>query len=139
MVSAWQLCSKIGRSRKKRNPAECGVPDPKTQPCYVLIQLTYHTNPKRLRARYSTANNASNNSVGSLVSRLPMLQPGKSLLLPLPLLLPPLLLATSTTVAAEATALFHKHRIDELPVVDVNNRPVGLIDVQDIVTIKVVG
>ncbi|MHC4456668.1 MAG: KpsF/GutQ family sugar-phosphate isomerase [Planctomycetota bacterium] len=42
-------------------------------------------------------------------------------------------------LASEATALFHKHRIDELPVVDNNNRPVGLIDVQDIVTIKVVG
>ena len=42
-------------------------------------------------------------------------------------------------LAAEATALFHKHRIDELPVVDAGDRPVGLIDVQDIVTIKVVG
>ena len=42
-------------------------------------------------------------------------------------------------LAAEATALFHKYRIDELPVVDASNRPVGLIDVQDIVTIKVVG
>ncbi len=42
-------------------------------------------------------------------------------------------------LAAEATAIFHKFRIDELPVVDANNRPVGLIDVQDIVTIKVVG
>ena len=42
-------------------------------------------------------------------------------------------------LAAEATALFHKYRIDELPVVDANNRPVGLIDVQDIVTIKIVG
>ena len=42
-------------------------------------------------------------------------------------------------LAAEATALFHKYRIDELPVVDAENRPVGLIDVQDIVTIKVVG
>ena len=42
-------------------------------------------------------------------------------------------------LAAEATALFHKYRIDELPVVDANDRPVGLIDVQDIVTIKVVG
>ena len=42
-------------------------------------------------------------------------------------------------LAAEATAIFHKYRIDELPVVDANNRPVGLIDVQDIVTIKVVG
>ncbi len=42
-------------------------------------------------------------------------------------------------LAAEATAIFHKFRIDELPVVDANNRPVGLIDVQDILTIKVVG
>jgi arabinose-5-phosphate isomerase len=42
-------------------------------------------------------------------------------------------------LAAEATAIFHKYRIDELPVVDSKDRPVGLIDVQDIVTIKVVG
>jgi arabinose-5-phosphate isomerase len=42
-------------------------------------------------------------------------------------------------LASEATALFHKYRIDELPVVDTHDRPVGLIDVQDIVTIKVVG
>ncbi len=42
-------------------------------------------------------------------------------------------------LAAEATAIFHKYRIDELPVVDTDNRPLGLIDVQDIVTIKVVG
>jgi len=42
-------------------------------------------------------------------------------------------------LAAEATGLFHKHRIDELPVVDANDQPVGLIDVQDVVTLKVVG
>jgi len=42
-------------------------------------------------------------------------------------------------LAAEATAIFHKYRIDELPVVDQDGKPVGLIDVQDIVTIKVVG
>jgi arabinose-5-phosphate isomerase len=42
-------------------------------------------------------------------------------------------------LASEATAIFHKYRIDELPVVDKDNKPVGLIDVQDIVTIKVVG
>jgi arabinose-5-phosphate isomerase len=42
-------------------------------------------------------------------------------------------------LAAEATAIFHKYRVDELPVVDAKDRPVGLIDVQDIVTIKVVG
>ena len=45
----------------------------------------------------------------------------------------------SDALAAEATALFHKFRIDELPVVDPNNKPVGLIDVQDILAIKVVG
>ncbi len=42
-------------------------------------------------------------------------------------------------LASEATGLFHKYRIDELPVVDAEDHPVGLIDVQDIVTIKVVG
>jgi arabinose-5-phosphate isomerase len=42
-------------------------------------------------------------------------------------------------LACEATAIFHKYRIDELPVVDADDKPVGLIDVQDIVTIKVVG
>ena len=44
-----------------------------------------------------------------------------------------------TALASEATSIFHKYRIDELPVVDSENRPVGLIDVQDIITIKVVG
>lgn len=42
-------------------------------------------------------------------------------------------------LAAEATGLFHQYRIDELPVVDANDKPVGLIDVQDILAIKVVG
>ncbi len=43
------------------------------------------------------------------------------------------------TLAAEAMAIFHKYRIDELPVVDQNDKPVGLIDIQDIVAIKIVG
>ena len=42
-------------------------------------------------------------------------------------------------LAAVATAIFHKYRLDELPVVDAEDRPVGMIDVQDIVTLKVVG
>lgn len=42
-------------------------------------------------------------------------------------------------LASEATALFHKYRIDDLPVVDAQDRPIGLIDVQDIVMTKVVG
>jgi arabinose-5-phosphate isomerase len=45
----------------------------------------------------------------------------------------------SDTLAAEAMAIFHKYRIDELPVVDADDRPIGLIDVQDIVAIKIVG
>lgn len=44
----------------------------------------------------------------------------------------------SDTLAAEAMAIFHKYRIDELPVVDAADRPIGLIDVQDIVAIKIV-
>jgi CBS domain-containing protein len=35
-------------------------------------------------------------------------------------------------------ALFHEYRIDELPVVDEKDRPIGMIDVQDIVAIKIV-
>ena len=42
------------------------------------------------------------------------------------------------SLAAEAMALFHKFRIDDLPVVDENDIPVGLIDIQDIVSIKIV-
>lgn len=43
-----------------------------------------------------------------------------------------------TTIAAdallsEATEIFSKKRIDELPVIDKDGRPVGLIDVQDVV------
>lgn len=44
---------------------------------------------------------------------------------------------TEETLAAEAMAIFHEFRIDELPVVDDNDKPVGLIDVQDIVAIKI--
>ena len=39
-------------------------------------------------------------------------------------------------LASEALAIFNKHRIDELPVVDSEGRPVGLIDVQDLLGIK---
>jgi len=45
----------------------------------------------------------------------------------------------ANSLAAEAMAIFHKHRIDDLPVVDQDDKPVGLIDVQDIVAIKIVG
>ncbi len=39
-------------------------------------------------------------------------------------------------LASEALAIFHKWRIDELPVVDEADRPVGIIDVQDLLGIK---
>src|SRR5262245_47407491 len=39
-------------------------------------------------------------------------------------------------LASEAMALMHQYRIDELPVVDGDNKPVGLIDVQDLVVLK---
>jgi arabinose-5-phosphate isomerase len=42
-------------------------------------------------------------------------------------------------LATEAMAIFHRYRIDDLPVVDADDKPVGLIDVQDVVAIKVVG
>ena len=39
-------------------------------------------------------------------------------------------------LATEAMAVMRRHRIDELPVVDGDNRPVGLIDVQDLVVLR---
>ena len=39
-------------------------------------------------------------------------------------------------LASEAMAIMKSHRIDELPVVDAADRPVGLIDVQDLVVLK---
>jgi arabinose-5-phosphate isomerase len=41
------------------------------------------------------------------------------------------------TLASEAMAIFHKHRIDEIPVVDDQGRPVGLVDVQDVIALRV--
>jgi arabinose-5-phosphate isomerase len=39
-------------------------------------------------------------------------------------------------LASEAMAVMRQHRIDELPVVDDDDRPIGLIDVQDLVVLK---
>ncbi len=39
-------------------------------------------------------------------------------------------------LATEAMAIMRQYRIDELPVVDADDRPVGLIDVQDLVVLK---
>ncbi len=41
-------------------------------------------------------------------------------------------------LASEALAILNKFRIDELPVVDDAGRPVGLVDVQDLVRLRVV-
>jgi len=39
-------------------------------------------------------------------------------------------------LASEAMALLRQYRIDDLPVVDEDDRPIGLIDVQDLVVLK---
>jgi arabinose-5-phosphate isomerase len=41
-----------------------------------------------------------------------------------------------TALASEAMSIMRNYRIDELPVVDEQDRPVGLIDVQDLVVLK---
>lgn len=41
-------------------------------------------------------------------------------------------------LASEAMALMNRHRIDELPVLDGDSRPVGMIDVQDLLGIRTV-
>ena len=48
----------------------------------------------------------------------------------------PLTVSADTTVAA-ARQTVSTHRIDELPVVDANHRPVGLIDIQDLLAPRV--
>jgi arabinose-5-phosphate isomerase len=40
-------------------------------------------------------------------------------------------------LAGEAMAIMHQMRIDELPVVDEKDEPVGMIDVQDLVVLKI--
>jgi arabinose-5-phosphate isomerase len=39
-------------------------------------------------------------------------------------------------LASDAMAIMRQFRIDELPVVDDDDKPVGLIDVQDLVVLK---
>ena len=41
-------------------------------------------------------------------------------------------------LASKALAVLNEYRIDELPVLDENDRPVGVIDVQDLLGIKTV-
>ncbi len=41
-------------------------------------------------------------------------------------------------LASEALAILNQYRIDELPVVDDAGQPVGLVDVQDLVRLRIV-
>lgn len=43
-----------------------------------------------------------------------------------------------TALVRDAVQMMREYRIDEVPVVDTNNRPIGLIDVQDLVALKVI-
>ncbi len=43
-----------------------------------------------------------------------------------------------TALARDAVAAFREHRQDEIPVVDAEGRPVGLLDVQDLITMRLV-
>jgi len=44
----------------------------------------------------------------------------------------------ASALASEALALLNKYRIDELPVIDDAGKPIGLIDVQDLVRLRIV-
>jgi arabinose-5-phosphate isomerase len=44
----------------------------------------------------------------------------------------------SSALVRDAQQLVTEHRVDEIPVVDENNCPIGLIDVQDLIAMKVV-
>jgi arabinose-5-phosphate isomerase len=45
---------------------------------------------------------------------------------------------TTDALVREARSLVLEHRIDEIPIVDHDGKPVGLIDVQDLIALKVV-
>jgi len=44
----------------------------------------------------------------------------------------------ASDLVRDAERLIREHRVDEIPVVDDEDRPIGLVDVQDLVTMKVV-
>lgn len=44
----------------------------------------------------------------------------------------------ATALVRDAVAMFREHRTDEIPVVDRDGRPIGLLDVQDLITMKLV-
>ena len=44
----------------------------------------------------------------------------------------------STALVRDARQLVTEHRVDEIPIVDEEHKPIGLIDVQDLIALKVV-
>jgi len=44
----------------------------------------------------------------------------------------------SDALTSDAVALFREYRADEIPIVDANNKPLGLLDVQDLIAMKLV-
>ena len=45
---------------------------------------------------------------------------------------------TSNSLVRDAQQLVTEYRVDEIPIVDEDNIPIGLIDVQDLIAMKVV-
>jgi len=45
---------------------------------------------------------------------------------------------SDTALARDAVAMFREYRADEIPIVDRNHKPVGLLDVQDLIAMKLV-
>ena len=45
---------------------------------------------------------------------------------------------TSDALASEAVAMFREYRADEIPIVDASNTPIGMLDVQDLIAMKLV-
>lgn len=45
---------------------------------------------------------------------------------------------TIDALAREAVAMFREYRADEIPIVDSDNKPIGLLDVQDLIAMKLV-
>ena len=45
---------------------------------------------------------------------------------------------TSDQLVRDAVNLVREHRLDEIPVVDADGKPVGLVDVQDLITMRIV-
>jgi len=45
---------------------------------------------------------------------------------------------TNEALASQAVAMFREYRADEIPIVDEHNKPVGMLDVQDLIAMKLV-